>query len=304
MLAYLSEHARAFTKRSWVEGTYVRLYRQENGIPLEVKLLRAMPASAEWLVEVEQIPTGCAELRAAASWGEAPRACFGGGRAAMGYRELVLTDGAIAYWPFDDPVGSTTARDIAGGHTGAVTADVTFGQAGPLNDGSAAALFDGDSGKVTVANGAWLRPSALTLEAWAYPTDAAGADHEIAGSLSSSGAGSAGFQISRRSDDTWMFTVGAMYALTSVRAGVVTINAWNHVVGTWDGAAVRLYVNGALVGAPVAAVLTLDTTIDFKIGVLSYTNGEYFAGFLKGLSYSPAALSLAQIQAHYALRNT
>lgn len=58
----------------------------------------------------------------------------------------ILAYNPIAYWPLNDPVGSSTVRDVSGnGFTGTVSGSVNFGSAGLTAYGETAALFSGGS---------------------------------------------------------------------------------------------------------------------------------------------------------------
>ena len=64
----------------------------------------------------------------------------------------VLADGPVGYWRFGEPLGSATAADASGhGNDGLASGGVTFGKPG-LHGGDTAALFDGATGRITVAN--------------------------------------------------------------------------------------------------------------------------------------------------------
>jgi hypothetical protein len=58
------------------------------------------------------------------------------------YAALVLATNPIRYWPLDDAVGSTTARELVKGFQRTVTS-VTFGATGPTNAGSMTAATFG-----------------------------------------------------------------------------------------------------------------------------------------------------------------
>src|ERR1019366_4996707 len=56
------------------------------------------------------------------------------------YAQSVFNDQPIGYWPLNEAAGASSAVDASGGgNNGTVGGAVTFGQAGPLADGSTVA---------------------------------------------------------------------------------------------------------------------------------------------------------------------
>ena len=80
-----------------------------------------------------------------------------------------------------------------------------------------------------------------------------------------------------------------------VGPSVLTLNTWTHLATTYDGAALRLYVNGALVAsqAQTGAITTSDGVLRFG-GNSSW--GEYYQGYLDEVRVYNRALSQAEIQ--------
>src|SRR5206468_7696333 len=73
------------------------------------------------------------------------------------------------------------------------------------------------------------------------------------------------------------------------------VNTWTHLALTFDGAMIRLYVNGTIVAsAPVTASLTTSIHPLF-IGADS-TMGQYFNGIIDEVRVYTVALTAAQIQ--------
>jgi hypothetical protein len=75
----------------------------------------------------------------------------------------------------------------------------------------------------------------------------------------------------------------------------LSLNAWSHLASTYDGSALRLYVNGTLVSS-----LTTTGSIDVSTGVLRIGGnaiwGEYFSGLIDEVRIYNLARSQAQIQ--------
>jgi len=74
---------------------------------------------------------------------------------------------------------------------------------------------------------------------------------------------------------------------------------WHSIVGTYDGASVRVYLDGVLVGSPVAGVApsySLSAHSDFRIGHLGGGCGRSFAGDIDEVGVWDGALSDSEIE--------
>lgn len=83
------------------------------------------------------------------------------------YKQAVLADRPMAYWPFDEAAGSSFARDVIGGKNADVVGAVTFGKPGV--DGTAVERSSGD-GSFDVGDHfdlAGTQP--YTIELWGWP---------------------------------------------------------------------------------------------------------------------------------------
>ena len=80
-----------------------------------------------------------------------------------------------------------------------------------------------------------------------------------------------------------------------VGPSVLPLNTWTHLATTYDGAALRLYVNGELVAsqAQTGTITTSDGALRFG-GNASW--GEYYQGYLDEVRVYNRALSQAEIQ--------
>ncbi len=198
--------------------------------------------------------------------------------------------GLVAAYGFDE-TGGTVAGDASGnGNTGTVSgaAWATGGRYG------GALSFDGVNDWVTVAGAASLDlPTGMTLEAWVRPVALGG------------------WRTVLLKEQTGFYTY-ALYADTGggapsgnavaggedvdVRATVpLPLNAWTHLAATYDGAAVRLFVNGT-----EAAQLPAGGTIASGGGPLHIGGNaiwpEWFQGLIDEVRVYNRALSAAEIQ--------
>jgi hypothetical protein len=211
------------------------------------------------------------------------------------YRARILRDVPVGYWRLTDASGLVAVDTSASPHHGAISATgVTYGTAGPLSDGSQALTFDGVSGFVGIT-GLTNRPTP-TFEAWVTMTPAGRASgFQI---LSAQNAGS----------HLKMFLGGVVVfglEVTGVNQALVSptplaADSWQHLVGTYDGTTMALYLNGQLnISAVHAGAASTGATL--RIG--QYVGGGSFAnGSIAEAAMYPAALTSQQVAEHYGLQ--
>jgi hydrogenase maturation factor HypE len=73
------------------------------------------------------------------------------------------------------------------------------------------------------------------------------------------------------------------------------LNAWTHLAATYDGANLRIFVNGVQVGALAQTGNMLVSARTLRIGGNSVW-GEYFNGVIDDVRVYNRALSAAEIQ--------
>ena len=210
--------------------------------------------------------------------------------------------GLVLALNFDETSGTTTLdvsgnrnNGTMGGGSTRVTGKAGFGRA---------IRFDGLSGIVNVPNAASLQLTAgMTLEAWVNPSALAGLN------------GATGWRTIVMKERT---TTGLSYALYGndgnpnparpagyVRIGGVDqtingtpglpLNTWTHVALTYDGIALKLYVNGVLRSSRPQAGAIVASTNPLRIGGNVVFPSEYFAGMIDDVRVYSRALSVVEI---------
>src|SRR5439155_665278 len=184
----------------------------------------------------------------------------------------------------------TTVADASGNNNAGTVSGATWTTAGRYGS---ALVFDGTSANVTVANSASLRLTAgMTLEAWVYPTVAptgwrAVIDKNVDG-----------YYLMASSSPNNRPTVGGTFTAgnqNTVGPSGLAVATWTHLAATFDGATVRLYVNGVQVASQAQTAPLAATTGALQIGADGYT-GENFAGRIDEVRIYNRALSAAEIQ--------
>src|SRR4030095_943456 len=161
--------------------------------------------------------------------------------------------GLVAAYGFDEGTGSTTADASGNGNIGAIT-NATWTTSGQFG---AALVFAASSALVTIADAPELNlTTAMTLMAWVKPsavstlfTDVIWKDYFAYFLEATSDTGAPG---------VGAFINGTTHGWVSAPSAL-TVNTWAHLAATYDGANVRLYVNGVQV-AIAAQTGTIGTT--------------------------------------------
>jgi hypothetical protein len=201
--------------------------------------------------------------------------------------------GLVAAYAFSESSGSTVADVSGNNNTGTLSSGVTRTTSG--KNGSAL-VFNGGS-FVTIPHSASLNlTTGMTLEAWLFPTVAATAwstaimkeqPGEFVYALY------AGSPANRPSVHYNVSTTSSGERMVSGTAAVPA-NTWTHLAGTYDGATLRFYLNGAQVASQAMAGPIVSSTGALRIGGNGVW-GEYFTGRIDDVRVYNRALSAAEI---------
>ena len=83
-------------------------------------------------------------------------------------------------------------------------------------------------------------------------------------------------------------------------AGLFELNTWVHVVSTWDGAMMRIYVDGTEVASKANVDTSLEQTVTVPLVLGSYrTTGQSFGGKMQDVRIYDRALSAREIKRLY-----
>ena len=197
--------------------------------------------------------------------------------------------GLVAAYGFEEGAGAAASDSSGNGHTGAITGATwsSFGRFG------SALQFNGTTSGVTISDAASLDlTTGMTLEAWVYPTVAPADWRAVVGKdvdryYLMAGSGNNVPAVG----GTW--TVGGNANLYAPSA--LAVNTWTHLAATFDGAAVRLFVNGVQVATRAQSGALTTSTNPLTIGHNFY--GERFTGLIDEVRVYNRALSVAEIQA-------
>ena len=197
--------------------------------------------------------------------------------------------GLVAAYGFEEGSGNATADLTGNGNTG-VLGSTLWSNAGRFGK---AVFLDGITGTVTVkdAPGLSLAPG-MTVEAWVRPSTRSG-DRVV---LSRQRAGTEAYVLyAARSSSAPAGSAVLDGAETDLPGGAaLPLDTWSHLALTYDGSALRLYVNAALVASTPATGQLPISGGNLEIGGSSLS-GARFGGLIDEVRVYDRALSAAEL---------
>jgi hypothetical protein len=202
--------------------------------------------------------------------------------------------GVVAAYAFGDGAG-TTVRDSSGNANNGTATNATWSTAGKTGG---ALSFNGTSSLVTVPDSASLDlTTGMTLEAWARPTATGTTWRTVLFKEQAGGMVYSLYANQQTNRPVGQVNIGGEQ--NAVGTAAVPVNAWTHLAVTYDGAALRLYVNGTLVATTATGGPIPTSTGALRIGGNTIWP-EWYAGLIDDVRVYNRALTAAQIQADMA----
>jgi hypothetical protein len=199
--------------------------------------------------------------------------------------------GLVAAYGFEEASGSGVVDSSGNGNAGTVSGAVRTG-AGRFG---AALSFDGVNDWVTVADAASLDlAGAMTLEAWVRPDVLGTAWRTVIGKDGSSRLAYGLYANTDTARPAGQVVIGGS-EFNARGPAQLAVSVWTHLAATYDGASVRLYVDGSL-----AATLAVSGSMSATSGSLRIGgNGiwpEWFDGLIDEVRIYDRALTASEIQ--------
>jgi len=195
----------------------------------------------------------------------------------------------VAGYGFEEGSG-TVVNDVSGNGNNGTISGATWTTSGKYGN---ALSFNGTNARVNVNNAPSLQlTSGMTLEAWVYPTTVNSAWRDVIYK------GNDNYYLEGTSTNSSHPVAGAILGGVYAEAygpTALTANTWAHLAATYDGATVRLYVNGVQVSSHAQTGAIATSTNPLQIGGDSLY-GQYFAGRIDEVRVYNRALSVAEIQ--------
>jgi alpha-tubulin suppressor-like RCC1 family protein len=219
------------------------------------------------------------------------------------YSQSVLGDHPRGYWRLNEASGASSIGDASGlGHAGTPSGSISFGQVGPLGDGSSSVVFDGSTAAVSIPDASLLDLPALSWEVWVNVPQTSSQPRRIFGKGGADEAFGLWLGASATSPTFAWSTVGGGRQTVTLSTAVVGVG-WTHLAFTHDGQTWRTFVNGLVdqSGPLVDAVVSNAAPI-----ILGRDDAgqSWYDGALDEVALYPYALSAEQIASHYALRTS
>jgi hypothetical protein len=238
------------------------------------------------------------------------------------YDTAVLADQPIGYWRLGEAPGSAIAADASGhgNHGNYSSVGITLGQPG-FHGGDTAALFDGATGRIVVPNSETLNPRNITMEAkvsWFGPNP--GRIQYLQRILEKSSYEQRAEYALNIDEDGHVFVdlrvrtaLGGLDVNVSAKSrSVVAQRVETHIVATFDGKEIKIYLNGALDSQTPLGDYAGDLLLKFPSppppsldGYLGIGNQTYpsrprpFYGLIDEVVVYATALSAERVLAHY-----
>jgi hypothetical protein len=219
------------------------------------------------------------------------------------YKDTVLDSSPVSFWRLGEGSG-TSAVDTKGSNAGTYTNSPALGLTGALGgDADTSVGFNSTTQYVSVSDSASLRPSQISVEAWVKPDSATIGDFDCPLIKTSNDNWTDGYGFFYRSTGTLAFFINSWGGVAP--AASIALDQWTHVVGTYDGVNVNLYLNGSL-----AASVSYSTAITHATNALYIGSGVtgsgaagppgyFWGGRVDDVAVYSRALSPTEAQLHY-----
>jgi hypothetical protein len=206
--------------------------------------------------------------------------------------------GLIGHWKLIQTSGTTATDSSPNLNTGTYTGGVTLASAGPYpGAGDKAASFDGVNDYVSTANdylyditgpitiGAWIKVNSFTIA-----------------SQTILAKGNATWRLQRNgSTNQLQFVCNGLTATTVNSTSNLNDGLWHHVMGTYNGNTLAIYVDGVLEASTAATGVLATNNINVRIAENAETTGRYWNGAIHDARIYSVALSASQVAALYGL---
>ena len=220
------------------------------------------------------------------------------------YQDVVLADSPLGYWRLGESTGATT-RDISGnGHHGIFEGTYTLAQSPAISgDSNYSWKGNGSTGRIEVTTLPQLTYP-ISVEAWVQFTSLSGWQTFMGRDTSITSTQAMFYFQKSGIDNKLIFSLAKSdnNMANAVSNSAVTTGTWYHVVGTYDGTTIKLYVNGTLqttTGSFSSQLLTQLTNLQIGAGYYNRSVADYVNAYIDEAAIYTTALTSTQVSTHY-----
>lgn len=207
---------------------------------------------------------------------------------------MALIDNIISYWKLDEESGT---RVDAHGSNNLTDNNTVLYDTGKIGNAADFTASNDESLSITDGSQTGLEPAQFSISFWFY-ANATGGSRGLVGKNHSTSWNSpySSYQI-YLDGTTIRLNTGSSGSQETIAADTTAeVDTWYHIVGTYDGSHIRIYVNGNEDATPVA-----ETAIDysngaFQIGSRAFVaNNQFFDGLIDEVAFYSRAISLSEV---------
>ena len=212
----------------------------------------------------------------------------------------VPTNGLVGWWPFNANANDESGNGNNGTNTGATLTSDRFANANSAYD------FDGITQYIIVNHSSSLSfTNAISVSFWMRETDytlgVTGIDdrNPIGKQRTTTNSG-----LQFETVDAIGTCCGPQFSLIGSSSlqyedpTALSLNTWVHIVGTYDGSVLKLYLNGNLLGSQ-SGLITLTSILQPLNFGREGTNGRYYKGQIDDIGFWSRAITPCEINQLY-----
>ncbi len=202
------------------------------------------------------------------------------------------TSATVLHWTAGEGAGTTTQDSTGLGHTGTFAGTAAWVKTGRFTN---AYSFDGTAGNiVSTASTTDLKPAAISILAWVNPA-AAGSYPMF---VSKQGA-SSGYEL-RMHASALTAELAINDAVVATDTTPMVVGTWYFLVGTYDGANLRIYKDGVQVGSFAYTTALAGNNNALAIGDRA-AGGQPYSGRIDDVQIRNVAMTAAEVLAEFEL---
>ncbi|MDO8429065.1 MAG: DUF2341 domain-containing protein, partial [Candidatus Daviesbacteria bacterium] len=215
-----------------------------------------------------------------------------------------LSSGLVGYWKMDESswtqnCTATSVTDSSGnGNNGKSCPSTTGPAGGAVGKFGNAGSLDGTNDYVSVAHSSSLNPaSQITLSTWVY--QAADQNDKQIFEKGISADSTTGWRMRTVSGGAYAFQIPVTSFSHGMTSTSYSTSAWHHVVGTYDGTTMKLYVDGVLDSELARSGAINSNSGSLTIGAWNSGSTAWFNGKLDDMRIYNRALSAGEVSQLY-----